>query len=428
MACSSPFPLLRSLSAIKIASSPQEAMWVFKTTIACSSPTRHDPLISHVVVSLLKACSRLMGLPCPSFFRHLHAHLLKTALHAHVYVGTALLHAYVLSSFSDARRLFDEMPVRNTVTCNTMISGYARQGHLQLARCLFERMPQRDVASWSAMIGAYLDMGVFVEAFQLFRTMILTDEMIKPDQQTLVPLLSCCASRASYILLGKSIHAYSLKSSMEINVQLGTVLIDMYAKSGCLRNAYTVFDEMPEKKVMTWSAMICGLAMHGHGHAAMDLFKEMKEKKVRPNEITFTGVLNACCHAGLVEEGKKSFNVMVEEFALSPSVHHSGCMVELLGKAGLVDEAFDLVEKMKGEPNIVILTSLLASCKMHRRLDVAEMLIGRVLGMADPEVDGGIYTLVSDLYAMAGKWADVESVRVLMDRVRVKKKRGLSLI
>ena len=308
-----------------------------------------------------------------------------------------------------------------------MISGYGTVGDLYKARILFDEMPKRDVASWSAMIGGYLDSGKWVEAFRLFHDLV-EENNVKPDQLILVQLLSCCASKASLRLVGKSIHAYVWKDDVEMNVPLGTCLIDMYAKSGCLRSAHLVFDGMPEKNVMPWSAMICGLAMHGHGEDALMFFKLMKDHKVRPNEITFTGVLSACCHAGLVEEGRKNFHSMVEDFGITPSIHHYGCMVELLGKAGMIDEAYDLMGKMKDEPNIVIMTSILASCKMHRNLAIAEKLIRRVLRMASPEVDGGVYTLVSDLYAMRGKWNDAEHVRMMMDEAFVKKKRGLSLI
>ncbi|CAA7409142.1 unnamed protein product [Spirodela intermedia] len=423
---SSPFSSLpRALSAIKSASNPQEAMCLYKITVVNGDYSRLHPLGSHAAVFILKACcSRLR---CANFVRHLHAHLLKAGHHFHVYVATALLHGYVLASFPDARLLFEEMPNRNTVTINTMISGYAKQGEISRARLLFEEMPERDIASWSAMIGGYVGQGEWAQAFRLFRELMWAEEL-KPDQSTLVTLLSCCAARASTRLLGKSIHAYSQKSGMEINVQLGTALVDMYAKSGCLRSANLVFHRMPDKNVMPWSAMICGLATHGRGEEAMAFFRRMKEQGVRPNEITFTGVLNACCHAGLVEEGKKNFHAMTEEYGLTAGVHHYGCVVDLLGKAGLLEEAYDLVRKMKVEPNIVILTSLLASCKTHRNLAVAEKLIERVLGMANPDVDGGVYALVSDLYALGGRWGDAERIRTLMDRDSVKKRRGFSAI
>lgn len=425
MASSPSSSLPRALSAIRRATTPQEAMCLYKITVMNGDCARRHPLGSHAAVFLLKACCA--RLRCASFARHLHAHLLKAGHHSQVYVATALLHGYALASFPDARLLFEEMPNRNTVTTNTMISGYAKQGEIGRARLLFEEMPDRDVASWSAMIGGYASLGEWAQAFQLFRELMWGEEL-KPDQSTLVTLLSCCAARASTRLLGKSIHAYSLKSGMEINVQLGTALVDMYAKSGCLRSASLMFHRMPEKSVMPWSAMICGLAAHGRGEEAMAFFRRMKEQRVRPNEITFTGVLNACCHAGLVEEGRKNFRAMTEEFGLTAGVHHYGCMVDLLGKAGLLDEAYDLVRKMKVEPNIVILTSLLASCRTHRNLAIAEKLIERVLRMANPDGDGGVYTLVSDLYALGGRWGDAERVRTLMDRARVKKRRGFSAI
>uniref|UniRef100_A0A1D1Z6H6 Pentatricopeptide repeat-containing protein At1g33350 n=2 Tax=Anthurium amnicola TaxID=1678845 RepID=A0A1D1Z6H6_9ARAE len=421
---SPPLSLRCALLAIRSASTPQEAMCLYKLAVLNAAQTRVHHLGSHAAVFTLKACSHLRSLP---FVRHFHAHLLKAGHHSHVYVATALLHGYVLASFRDACLLFDEIPNRNIVTVNTMISGYAKQGNVDRARSVFDEMPERDIASWSAMIGGYIGQGRLAQALQLFRE-LMWKEKLRPDQLTLVTLLSCCATTASMRLLGKSIHAYTEKNGLELNMQLGTALIDMYAKSGYLRSAFSIFERMPERNVMPWSAMICGLALHGCGEEAIALFESMKKAGVRPNEITFTGVLNACCHAGLVEEGRRNFRIMTEQFGIEPGVHHYGCMVDLLGKSGKLDEAYELVKKMKVEPNVVILTSLLASCKVHRSFEIAERLIGQVLEMVNPDEHGGVYTLISDLYALGGKWNDVERVRTLMDRVQVKKKRGSSAI
>ncbi|MQM09524.1 hypothetical protein Taro_042399 [Colocasia esculenta] len=412
-----------AVSAIRSASTPQEAMCLYKLAVLSGGGQARDhPLGFHAAVFTLKACCHLRSTP---FVRHFHAHLLKTGCYSHVYVATALLHGYVVVAFADACHLYDELPNRNIVTTNTMISGYAKQGDVAHARFLFDGMCERDIASWSAMISGYIGRGRWASALQLFRELVWSEEL-KPDQLTLVTLLSCCATMASMRLLGKSIHAYAKKNGLALNMQLGTALIDMYAKSGCLRSAYLVFHRMSHRNVMSWSAMICGLALHGCGKEALALFECMKKAKVQPNEITFTGVLNACCQAGLVEEGRKYFHSMTEEFGLQPSIHHYGCMVDLLGKPGKLDEAYELIKEMKVEPNIVILTSLLASCKTHRCFEIAESLIGRILEMVNPEEHGGVYTLISDLYALVGKWDDVARIRTLMDRANVKKKRGSS--
>ncbi|CAA6671987.1 unnamed protein product [Spirodela intermedia] len=397
---SSPFSSLpRVLSAIKSASNPQEAMCLYKITVVNGDYSRLHPLGSHAAVFILKACCS----------------------------ASAARASYATSTPTSSRRAPLPRLRRNRAAPwlrsrllprrPSPVRGNAEQKHRHNKHHDFglrEAGGDQDIASWSAMIGGYVGQGEWAQAFRLFRELMWAEEL-KPDQSTLVTLLSCCAARASTRLLGKSIHAYCQKSGMEINVQLGTALVDMYAKSGCLRSANLVFHRMPDKNVMPWSAMICGLATHGRGEEAMAFFRRMKEQGVRPNEITFTGVLNACCHAGLVEEGKKNFHAMTEEFGLTAGVHHYGCVVDLLGKAGLLEEAYDLVRKMKVEPNIVILTSLLASCKTHRNLAVAEKLIERVLGMANPDVDGGV-------------WGDAERIRRLMDRESVKKRRGFSAI
>ncbi|KAJ0982986.1 hypothetical protein J5N97_011241 [Dioscorea zingiberensis] len=409
-------------------STPEHALSLYKTLAqrgGTGHTHHHDSFAAHAAVFAIKSCS---SSPQSSLLvPQLHAHLIKTNLLSHVYVATALLHAYSLASLPHARLLFDEIPNRNVVTANTMITCFARHDDLSAARSLFNAMPERDVASWSAIIGGYMARTCRTQGLALFREM-MEGGQVMPDQLMLVTVLAGCANTGSFTLLGKSIHAYCEKHGMEINVQLGTSLIDMYMKSGCLMSAFKVFERMPERNVMHWTAMICGLAFNGHGNDALAFFREMRQARVKPNEITFTGVLNACCHAGLVEEGQKYFCSMVEEFSLDPGIHHYGCMVELFAKVGRLEDAYDVIQSMKVEPNIIVWTSLLAACKKHGKFEVAEKVIDKVLAMVVPDEDGGIYTLISDLYAMVGRWSDAERVRMLMDENNVKKNRGSSFI
>ncbi|KAH7661967.1 Tetratricopeptide-like helical domain-containing protein [Dioscorea alata] len=408
------------------AATPDHALNLYKTLAQRAGHPQHNPsFVTHAAVFAIKCCSSPPQ--SPILIPHLHSHLLKTSLFSDVYVATALLHAYALSSLPNARLLFDEMPHRNVVTANTMITCLARHDDLSAARSLFNSMPERDIASWSAIIGGYMARSCRTQGLALFRDMMALGQVI-PDQLILVTVLSGCASTGSFTLLGKSIHGYCVKHDLEINVQLGTSLIDMYMKCGCLMSAFKVFERMPERNVMHWTAMICGLALHGHGDDALAFFREMRLAGVRPNEITFTGVLNACCHAGLVKEGQKYFDSMVEEFGLEPGIHHYGCMVELFAKVGRLDDAYGVILSMKIEPNIVVWTSLLAACKKHGKFEVAEKVIDKVLVVVDPDEDGGIYTLISDLYAMVGRWSDAERVRMSMDKNSVKKNRGSSFI
>lgn len=332
-----------------------------------------------------------------------------------------------MASFDDACALFDEMPERNTVTWNTMVSGYSKLGDVEKARNVFERMPVRDVASWSAMIAGYISNGLWENGLMLFREMLLLEEL-KPDQVTLCSIFVGFARMGSTgLLLGKSVHGFTVKNGWELNAELGTVLVDMYAKCGFLKSASHVFNFMQDRNVVSWTALICGSAQHGYGNETLSIFDMMRQAGVRPNELTFTGVLTACAQAGLVEEGHGYFK-MIERYGLQPTIQHYGCMVDMFGKAGLLGEAYDVIKTMRLKPNIVIWGSFLSSCKLHKQFEMAERVFDQVMEMVKPENDGGVYTLISDLYVLSGKWDDAERVRKLMVNQNVKKTRGSSFI
>ncbi|KAG8654248.1 pentatricopeptide repeat-containing protein At1g33350 [Manihot esculenta] len=406
-------------SQIKNASSPYKALDLY-----FQMHRRSVPFDSFSILFTLKSCTRLQSLV---IIRHLHSHIIKLGFITHVYVATSLLHAYVVTSFSNARVLFDEMPERNTVTWNTMITAYSRSGNIKKARGIFEEMPLRNAASLSAMIRAYFDRGYWDQGLSLFREMISSGE-IKPDEVTVGTVLSCCINLGSLALLvGESVHGFTVKNGWELNVEIGTILVDMYAKCGHMKNSFRLFDLMPERNVMSWTALICGASQNGFSQEALILFKMMQETNVRPNELTFTGILNACAHSGLIEEGRKYFK-MIEEYGLEHRIQHYGCMVDLLGKAGLLEEAYEVIKKMKLDTNAFIWGSFLSACKEHKQFDMAEIVIEPILSAIKPENDGGIYTLICDLYALNEKWDDAERVRKLMLNQNVRKARGSSFI
>ncbi|XP_021901536.1 pentatricopeptide repeat-containing protein At5g66520-like [Carica papaya] len=405
--------------AIKHASSPHKALQLL------SQMHRHSiPFDTFSILYALKSCTPLHHI---QLIRHLHSPIIKLGHSFHVYVATSLLNAYAVSSLEDAHQLFDEMPHRNTVTWNTMITAYSRHGDVNKARCVFEGMPSRDIASWSAMVAAYVNNGKQDQGLAVFREMV-SNEGLKPDQLTLGSVLSGCAHLGSIgLLVGKSVHGFMVKNGWELNVEIGTVLVDMYAKCGFLKYACRVFELMPEKNVMTWTALICGSAQHGYSQEALSFFEMMQKMEIHPNEMTFTGVLNACAHTGLVKEGRNYFR-MIEEHGLEPRIQHYGCMVDLFGKAGLLEEAYTVLKTMRLEPNIVIWGSFLSACKEHRNFEMAEKVIEQVLREVKPEFDGGVFSLISDLYVLNEKWDDAERVRKLMVNQHVRKSRGSSFV
>ncbi|KAK6118543.1 hypothetical protein DH2020_047713 [Rehmannia glutinosa] len=388
------------------------------------------PFDSFSILFALKSCTHLPH--NVNIIRHLHAHLLKLGFSSHVYVATSLLGAYASSIFSDACIVFDEMPTRNTVTWNIVITGYSRQGDIKNARFVFDTMPQRDLASWSAMIAAYMDNSLWDHGLGLFRKMIsgknVNDECLKPDQLTLGSILAGCGRMGSVgLVFGKSVHGFAIKNAWELNVELGTCLVDMYSKCGLLNNACLIFSMMKGSNVVAWTALICGAAQHGYGQEALQMFDKMREVGVKPNELTFTGILTACVQAGLVDEGRKYFR-LIEQCGLKPRIQHYGCMVDLFGKTGLLGEAYEVINTMPFEANVVIWSSFLSSCKLHKQFQMAEKVIDKVMRMVRPENDGGVYSLISDLYVLSGKWSEVERLRKLMLSQNVRKARGSSFI
>lgn len=323
-----------------------------------------------------------------------------------------------------ARKLFDECESRDLVSWNVMITGYAKRGEMERARELFDRVPVRDTVSWNVMISGYVECGLQEKAKEVFEEMRWVGE--QPDEVTLLSLISACADSGS-IDIGVTLHS-SLKGGM-VNVHLGNALIDMYAKCGNIRRAVDVFRGMREKDVSTWNSAIGGLALHGHGEESVNLFEEMRRAKVRPDEITFVSVLVACSHGGMVEEGRRYFDLMTNEYGIEPNVKHCGCMVDMLGRAGLMDEAFEFVDGMNVEANPVIWRALLGACKIHGNVELGRRANEELIRMRWNEESGsGDYVLLSNIYALMEEWQGVAKVRRLMDDSGVIKEAGSAVI
>ncbi|XP_047321137.1 putative pentatricopeptide repeat-containing protein At5g40405 [Impatiens glandulifera] len=250
-------------------------------------------------------------------------------------------------------------------------------------------------------------------------------EGIKPDETTLVSVLSACTHLGA-LEQGQWIHAYIKKNNLIINFILGTTLIDMYMKCGYVENAVEVFDGMSEKAVSTWNAFIQGMALNGLVEESLGIFSDMKRCGVMPNEITFMGVLAACRHMGLVDEGKNHFNSMIQVHKLEPNVKHYGCMVDLLGRAGMLKEAEDLINSMPIEPDVATWGALLGACKKHGDKEMGER-IGRNLIELHPDHDG-FHVLLSNIFASKGNWDDVVGIRRAMMKDHINKTPGCSMI
>ncbi|KAK9272856.1 hypothetical protein L1049_003234 [Liquidambar formosana] len=382
---------------------PNSFMWntLIRAQASCSDPSEALYLYvkmrrlgvvpgKHTFPFLLKACSNFRSLES---CKQVHTHVLKFGLDLDLHVANGLVRGYSVSSnIKDARRVFEEVPDRNLSIWTTMISGYAQNFCSNEALVLFD---------W-----------LIVEGFE-------------PNGVTLASVLSACA-RSGCLELGERIHDFMKEKGIEVGVILGTALVHMYAKNGEILRAQELFDTMDAKNIATWNAMICGLAVHGHAKEALDLFRRLEEEQVVPNDITFVGVLSACCHAGLLDVGREIFYSMKMVYGIEPKIEHYGCMVDLLGRGGRLVEAEELIKGMAWKVDVVILGALLGACKNHGNIEIAERVVKEIL-VLEPR-NHGVYVVLSNMYAEAGRWEDVSRLRKVMKKGKMKKTPGWSLV
>ncbi|XP_007210984.2 pentatricopeptide repeat-containing protein At1g18485 [Prunus persica] len=305
----------------------------------------------------------------------------------------------------------------------SLLSFYIQCGKLSSARVLFDRMEAKSRVSWNAMITGYTQSGLADEALNLFRQM-LSDETLPCEIGTMSVFEAC--SQLSSLRLGKELHCFALKARLTEDLFVGCSLIDMYAKSGCIEESHRVFDWLVKKDVPSWNVIIAGYGVHGHGSKALELFGEMVSLGQKPDGFTFIGVLTACSHAGLVKEGLKYFNQMQSLYGIDPKLEHYACVVDMLGRAGQLEEALNLIHEMPEEPDTRMWSSLLSSCRLHNNLDMGQKISEKLIELEPEKAES--YVLLSNLYAASGKWDDVRRVRQRMKEMGLQKDAGHSWI
>ncbi|XP_071738964.1 pentatricopeptide repeat-containing protein At5g56310-like [Rutidosis leptorrhynchoides] len=343
----------------------------------------------HTFPFILKACTNLHSV---RLCKQVHTQVVKVGLDIDLHVVNNLMRAYsVCSGLEHARQVFDEFPERNVNVWTTMVCGYEQNDRAEDALVLFNRM---------------------------------VDEGFEPSGPCLSSVLSACA-QTGRLDMGEKIHRYIKDKGFDIGVILGTALVNMYAKNGALLLARSCFDNMAQKNIITWNAMISGLAVHGHAKEAIELFRELNKHDVIPNDSTFVGVLSACCHAGMLDFGRKIFNSMKTVYKIEPKIQHYGCMVDLLGRGGRVLEAEELLNGMPWKADFKILGALLSACGSHCNIEVAERVVKEMV-LLEPD-NHGVYVVLSNMYADAGRWEDVSRLRKIMKDGSLKKTPGWSL-
>ncbi|CAN6447889.1 unnamed protein product [Victoria cruziana] len=337
---------------------------------------------------------------------------------------SALVDMYARCGCVDvARRVFDSMSSWSYVARTAMINGYSRNGRFSDAICLFRWFSDWDVVSWTALLSGFVQNGDGCGAFSLFNEMRSYGVPIDPF------VLSCViggSANMAALELGRQCHSLVAKCGFEASMVVCNSLIGMYAKCSDVVAASKVFDMLPQRDVVSWTTMIVGLAQHGRPDDAFDLFRAMVDAGMKPNQVTFVGLLYACSHAGLVEEGRRIFNSMSKDHGIKPVLQHYTCMLDLLGRTGLLDEAEEVVRRMPMEPDEASWASLLSACLKHGATRMGIKIADYLLSL-DPE-DPSTYILLSNTYAASGMWDQTLKMRRLMTAKDVKKQPGCSWV
>lgn len=342
------------------------------------------------VSSVLCACAA----KCAMFeCKQLHAFAIKAAMDFNVFVGTALLDVYA--------------------KCNL----------IKDAIWVFECMPEKSAVTWSSMVAGYVQNELYEEALVLFRKAQMMG--LEQNQFTISSIICACAGLAA-LIEGNQVHAVLCKTGLGTDIYVASSLINMYARCGCIQEAYIVFQGVEEKSIVLWNAVISGFGRHAHSLEAMILFEKMQQTGICPNKVTYIAVLSACSHMGLVEKGKKYFNLMTREHSLSPDVLHYSCMVDIFGRAGQIHEAYNLIKNMPFDATASIWGSLLSSCRVYGNLELAEVAAKQLFEL-EPH-NAGNHVLLSNIYAANKKWKEVARARKLLNESEVKKERGKSWI
>ncbi|MQM13381.1 hypothetical protein Taro_046306 [Colocasia esculenta] len=305
----------------------------------------------------------------------------------------------------------------------SLVDMYAKTGMLACAQRLFEDASARDIVLWSSMVARLAQNGKPCEALQIFQRMMETTVM--PNEIILASAL-LANTQLGTLLHGKSIHGYVIRNGFRLDVVTYTALLDMYAKCGSIGCAYKVFNEMHVRNVFSWSAIIGGFGAHGMCSKALSLFNQMKLESIAPNSITFVSVLSACSHCGRVQEGRRHFQSMSKDYGITPKDEHYSCMVDLLGRAGLIDEAVNLINDIPAPPGASVWGALLGACRIHKRVQLAEKSASKLF-ILEPNQPGA-YVLLSNIYAAAGMWDMVKKMRTMMTEKGLQKTFGFSSI
>ncbi|KAL0357426.1 UNVERIFIED_CONTAM: Pentatricopeptide repeat-containing protein [Sesamum calycinum] len=344
----------------------------------------------YTFISTLRSCSSFLNI---EYGKQVHTHIVKDNSINYGYVGTALLDMY------------------------------AKCGCMEDVEAIFSRLTERDVFVWTVIISGYSQTNQGEKAAHYFNQM--RREGVIPNEFTLASCLRACSGIAS-LGNGRQLHSLAIKAGQSADMFVASSLVDMYGKCGCIDDAETLFYDMHSGDTVLWNTIICGYSQHGEADKALQAFRKMVNTGVLPDAVTFVGILSACSHMGLVEEGRKHFYSMSESYGITPIIEHYACLVDILGRAGKFDEVESLIEHMELTPNALIWENVLGACRVHGNVELGERAAQELFQM-NPETDSN-YILLSNLYASRGRWNDVSKVRAFMSSKGIKKEPGCSWV
>lgn len=375
----------------------------------------------HTFSGLLSACSALKDV---KLGKEIHGWVLKKGSISNPFLSSGVIDVYCkCGNMKYAELVYATGEVENSFSITRMIVGYSSLGSMSEARWLFDLLTVKNSVVWTALFCGYVKAQQCEAVFELLSEFRKQEQHKVIDPLIIVCVLSACALQAG-LAPGKQVHAYILRRRIEIDEKLASALIDMYCKAGNIGHAGKIFDRLTERDLVHYNIMIAGYAHSGHGDRAIELYREILERSLRPDSVTFLALLSACRHCGLVEIGEKYFHSMTQEHNILPEIDHYSCMIDLYGRTNQLGKAIDFMKTIPNDLDAVIWGAFLNACKLNGKLQIARDVEEMLLSME--EDNGSRYVQLANLYAEHGSWAEMERIRRKMRGKEVKKLTGCS--
>ncbi|XP_010435197.1 PREDICTED: pentatricopeptide repeat-containing protein At4g14050, mitochondrial-like isoform X1 [Camelina sativa] len=376
-----------------------------------------------VFSALVKACANLGSI---ELGKQVHCHFIVSEYSNDDVVKSSLVDMYAKCGLVDsAKAVFDSIRVKNTISWTAMVSGYAKSGRKEEALKLFRELPVKNLYSWTALISGFVQSGKGLEAFSIF-TEMRRERVDILDPLVLSSIVGACANLAASIA-GRQVHGLVIALGFDSCVFISNALIDMYAKCSDVIAAKGIFSRMRHRDVVSWTSLIVGMAQHGQAEKALAVYDDMVTHGVKPNEVTFVGLIYACSHVGFVAKGRALFQSMTKEYEIRPSLQHYTCLLDLFGRSGLLDEAENLIHTMPFPPDEPTWAALLSACKRQGQGEMGVRIADHLVSCFKPK-DPSTYILLSNIYASASLWGKVSEARRKLGDMEVRKDPGYSSV